>query len=117
MAGLDEDAPFRAARERLESERTRSREEVGDAGAVERAEHVEERLADTVSGRARVVALRHRDPVALLRSRDDPHGHALGRAEVLGLAEQAVDRLGQEALVAERTRHLARSLEQRLILP
>src|SRR5215207_5323221 len=69
----------RPARERLDPQRARAREEVEHALAVQRAEDGEQRLADAIGRRAGVGAGWRGEPPASVRAGDDPHA-AIGLA-------------------------------------
>ena len=66
-----------AARERLDPHRAGAGEEVEHAGAVDRPDQVERRLADAVAGRPGREPLRRGDPGAAMRAGDDSHAVAL----------------------------------------
>ena len=61
------------ARERLDAQRARPGEQVEHPGAVERAEHREQRLAHAIGGRPRVAAPRRPQPPAAEAPGHDPH--------------------------------------------
>src|SRR5262245_12640279 len=68
--GVHEDRAASAPRERLEPERARAGEEVEDVGAVDRADQVEHRLTNAVSGGPDLEASGREDTGALTRTRD-----------------------------------------------
>ena len=116
---LDEQARRRAARQRLQPQRARSGEQVGDRQPLETADpadqHREQRLARAVGGRARRVALRRDDRPPAPLAGDDPHYLRLRGGRAPGLprppAGPLAGRLGaarlgrsRSAIVAERAR-------------
>jgi hypothetical protein len=71
--GVDEGRLGRAARERLEAERTGAGEQVEHVRAVERAEDREQRLAHPVGGRAGALAPRRNEAAATEGAARHPH--------------------------------------------
>src|SRR3954470_21689440 len=70
---LDEQRAPRAARQRLDPERPRPREDVEHGSAVERPEHREQRLADAVGRRPGAPPRRRLQPPAPEAAGHDPH--------------------------------------------
>ncbi len=70
---LDEDTARRAPRERLETHRPRSGEEIEHRGTIHRPDQRERRFPHAIAGRAGRRALRRCDAVALPRAGNDPH--------------------------------------------
>ena len=86
---LDEDGARRAARERLDPERAGAGEEIEHARAVDRADEVEDVLADAVGRRPRVEAARRDELVPLPAAGD--HAHRRGSLLASGGAAQLFD--------------------------
>ena len=74
---LDEQARSRTARQRLDPERARAREEIGDREPLETADaagqHREQSLAHAIGGRAGRVTLGRDDLATAILACDDPH--------------------------------------------